>query len=549
MSLEALLSRDPDAVLRLLDKVDAADSLSAFIRMAWPIIEPGQEYVHGWHLDAISEHLEAVTSGEISRLLINIPPGMMKSLQVGVFWPCWEWGPKGLPSTRYVCASHAQKLAIRDNLRARRLLASDWYQERWGDLVKLTSDQNEKMKFENEATGFREAAAAGSITGARGDRVIIDDPHSVEGAASELQRQSVVDWFLEAVPTRLNNPKSSAIVVVMQRLHEDDVSGVILSKELGYDHLMLPMEYEPQRRCITSIGFEDPRTEEGELLFPERFPAEVVERDSAVMGRYATAGQFQQRPLPKGGGILKSDDWRLWEEPSYPPFDYVVASLDSAYTEKQENDYSALTIWGMWNEQAGRRIVGSHAPQIVQDQAGSTRIMLMYAWQKRLELHGRYVPQEPGESDADWQARQKHQWGLIEHVADACKRYKVDRLLIEAKASGLSVAQEIRRLIPNRTFGVETINPGAQDKVARAWAVQHMFAEGMVYAPDKKWADEVITQCASFPKGKHDDLVDSTTQALRHLRDTGIARSTVDRIEDTYEAMQLRKPLKPLYPV
>lgn len=549
MSLESLLARDPDAVLRMLDKADAAESLSAFIKLAWPIIEPGQPYVHGWHLDAISEHLEAVTAGEISRLLINIPPGMMKSLQVGVFWPCWEWGAKGLPSTRYVCASHAQKLAIRDNLRARRLLASDWYQARWGDTVQLTNDQNEKIKFENSATGFREAVAAGSITGARGDRVIIDDPLSVEDARSEVVRESVAEWFLEAVPTRLNNPDSSAIVVVMQRLHEDDVSGIILSKDLGYEHLMLPMEYEPQRRCVTSIGFEDPRTEEGELLFPERFPARVVERDKAVMGKYATAGQFQQSPMPKGGGIIKADDWRQWDEPSYPPFDYIVASLDSAYTEKQENDYSALTIWGIWNEQAGRRIAGSQLPTIVQDNAGATRIMLMYAWQKRLELHGRYVDRIAGETDKDWAERQKLEWGLVEWVADSSQRYKVDKLLIEAKASGLSVAQEIRRLIPNRQFGVETINPGAHDKVARAWAVQHMFAEGMIYAPERQWAETVIQQCASFPKGKHDDLVDSTTQALRHLRDTGIARATAERIEDTYEAMQLRKPLKPLYPV
>lgn len=549
MSLEALLSRDPDAVLRLLDKADAAESLSAFIRMAWPIIEPGQPYVHGWHLDAISEHLEAVTAGQIQRLLINIPPGMMKSLQVGVFWPCWEWGPKGLASMRYVCASHAQDLAVRDNLRARRLLASDWYQERWGEQVHLTRDQNAKIKFENLATGFRQAAAAGSITGARGDRVIIDDPHSVEGASSEAMRQSVVDWFLEAVPTRLNNPKTSAIVVVMQRLHEDDVSGVILSKDLGYEHLMLPMEFEPQRKCVTSIGFEDPRTTDGELLFPERFPAEVVARDAKAMGKFAAAGQFQQSPIPRGGGILRADDWRLWDEASYPPFDYIVASLDGAFTEKQENDYSALTIWGMWNEQAGRRIAGSPMPTIVQDHAGATRIMLMYAWQKRLEMHGRYVPQIDGESEADWIARQKAEWGLVEHVADACRRHNVDRLLIEAKASGHTVSQEIRRLIPNRSFGVELIDPGRVDKWARAWAVQHMLAEGMIYAPDRKWADEVIQQCASFPKGKHDDLVDSSIMAWRHLRDTGIARSTVDRIEDTYEAMQLRKPTKPLYPV
>ena len=195
----------------------------------------------------------------------------------------------------------------------RRLLMSEWYQGHWGDRVKLTGDQNQKTKFENTATGFRQAAAAGSITGARGDRVVIDDPLSVDGANSDAVRDSTNQWFLEAVPTRLNNPKSSAIVVVMQRLHEDDVSGIILDKELGYDHIMLPMRYDPTRAAPTMLDYRDPRTEDGELLFPERFPAEVVDRDEKAMGPYATAGQFQQTPEPRGGGIIKRDWWQLWD--------------------------------------------------------------------------------------------------------------------------------------------------------------------------------------------------------------------------------------------
>ena len=211
--------------------------------------------------------------------------------------------------------------------------------------------------------GFREAVAAGSITGSRGDIVIIDDPHSVESASSEAMRSSTKEWFLEAVPTRLNNPAESSIIVIMQRLHEEDVSGIILDKQLGYEHLMLPMRYEPDRKCYTSIGFEDPREDDGELLFPERFPAEVVERDERVMGPYATAGQFQQRPTVRGGAIIRRQDWMLWDEAeakahgikdgsSYPPMDTIIASLDTAYTEKQENDASYLTIWGIWQRSA-----------------------------------------------------------------------------------------------------------------------------------------------------------------------------------------------------
>ena len=278
---------DIDQTLYELDLVDAEESLAAFVRQAWHIIEPGQKYVHGWHIDFICAHLEAITdgveldNGELyNRLLINVPPGLMKSLLCGVFFPAWEWGPRNMPHLRYVCASHSLDLAIRDGLRMRRLITSEWYQKRWGDRVTLTGDQNQKTKFENTSTGFRQAAAAGSITGARGDRVIIDDPMSVDGANSDAQRESTVQWFLEAVPTRLNNPDSSAIIVIMQRLHEADVSGVILDKRLGYDHVMLPMMLDKTRVYPTKLGIVDPRETEGELLFPARVPQDVVDRDS-----------------------------------------------------------------------------------------------------------------------------------------------------------------------------------------------------------------------------------------------------------------------------
>lgn len=193
------------------------------------------------HLTAITEEVMLDEETWYNRLLINVPPGAMKSLLTNVFWPSWEWGPRNMPHLRYLCTSHSQNLAIRDSTKMRRLVQSPWYQERWGDRVKLTGDQNAKTKFENTATGFREAVAFESLTGVRGDRVIIDDPHSVDSAASDAMRNSVIETFLEAVPSRLNNPEKSAIIVIMQRLHEQDVSGIILEKDLGYDHIMLPM--------------------------------------------------------------------------------------------------------------------------------------------------------------------------------------------------------------------------------------------------------------------------------------------------------------------
>lgn len=485
-------------------KRECEASLTSFIRYAWPVIEPGQEYVHGWHIDAMAEHLEAITHGvEIdeepyNRLLMNVPPGMMKSLLVGVFWPAWEWGPRNMPHLRYVCASHSVELAIRDSVKMRRLIMSDWYQKLWGDRVKLTDDQNAKGKFENVASGFRQAIAADGITGARGDRVLIDDPHSVTGANSEQMRQTTNEWFLEAVPLRLNNPKRSAIVVIMQRLHEDDISGVILSKLDNYDHLMLPMMFDPDRRCETRLGYIDPREKRGELLFPERFPQSVVDRDSIPLGPFGVAGQFQQSPIPRGGGILKAAWWPTWvDDASWPTFDFILASLDTAYTEKQENDYSAMTVWGVYLDHPRFSYFRDG-----EDQRGTNRrrIMLIDAWQERLEFNA-----------------------LVSKVAKAAKKCKVDRIVIEAKASGISVAQELTRLHSRENWGVQTINPGNLDKVARAHSVVPLFADGVIVAPDKDFAQIVIDNCATFPKGKHDDLTDSAVQAIRYMREIGLA--------------------------
>jgi predicted phage terminase large subunit-like protein len=548
---------DVDRQLYEIEKAEAEEDLVEFIRQAWHTIEPGAPYVHSWHVDMIAEHLAAITDGveledgtPYNRLLINVPPGTMKSLICNVFWPSWEWGPRNMPHLRYVCAAHKiENLSARDSRRMRQLITSDWYQERWGDRVKLAKDQNEKLNFVNSASGFRIATAITSLTGIRGDRVIIDDPHSVDSAASEAMREGEVTTFLEAIPTRLTSPIHSAIVVIMQRLHEQDISGVILDKRLGYDHVMLPMRYDPVRAAPTMLGIEDPRQEEGELLFPARFPLDVVDRDEKAMGPYATAGQNQQEPTPRGGGVIKGAWWETWMEEAFPPFDYIVASLDTAYTTKQENDFSALTVWGVFSgdystmraenfvnargkmrsnaEEAARfddgvriRDMLDHSPESV------PRVMLMGAWQEKLELSA-----------------------LVAKVASTCRKMRVDKLLVEGKASGLSVAQELRRLYGSEDWAVQLINPGALDKLARVYSIQHLFSEGMIYAPDRHWADLVIRQCEVFPKGKNDDLVDTVSQALRHMRETGLLVRAPERMAeiDAGRRHTGAKPA-PLYP-
>lgn len=521
------VSIDPSSLLSVINKKRCEMSLAAFVRMAWHIIEPGQPYIHGWHIDFICSHLEAITDGVTfeedgsyyNRLLVNVPPGTMKSLLIGVFWPAWEWGPRNLPHMRYVCASHSQDLAIRDSLRMRRLVKSEWYQALWGDRVVLTSDQDAKAKFETTATGFRQACAFEGITGYRGDRVIIDDPHSVDDANSDAKRETATNLFKEAVTSRLNNPDKSAIVVVMQRLHERDVSGVILDSDMGYDHIMLPMRYDPLRATPTLLGYEDPRTERDELLFPQRFPQTVVDRDEAAMGPYATAGQYAQSPEPRGGGIIKDSWWQVWDRPEYPDIDFVVASLDTAYTKKAENDPSALSVWGTFSgdgESQSTRSVDRYGRQIDITRSYSSeaigpvpKAMMMYAWQDRLEFAE-----------------------LVEKTANTCRRMKVDVLLIENKAAGHSVAQELRKVFANDGIVVNLYDPKTLDKTSRLYAVQHIFSEGMVYAPTKDWAEMVIRQVASFPRGAHDDLVDTVSMALSYLRVTGHLVRATERMRE-----------------
>lgn len=325
--MQALTLNDADWLN--IERELCARSLSEFVSQAWHVLEPGQPYIHGWHVDAICEHLEAITHGEITRLLINIPPGTMKSTLTSVFWPAWEWGPKKMPHIRLIGASHEQGLAVRDTRKMRNLINSDWYQSRWP--IALTSDQNQKTYYENDKTGFRQACAVASMTGKRGDRVVWDDPHSVEAALSDAHRETALRVFQETLPTRLNNPDRSAIVIVMQRLHESDVSGHILESELGYEHLCLPMEYESERHCTTSIGFSDPRKQDGELLFPERFSRETVDRDKKVMGSMAVAGQFQQRPAPRSGGFFAWQNLEVVK--SAPKLKRVVRYWDKAGTD------------------------------------------------------------------------------------------------------------------------------------------------------------------------------------------------------------------------
>ena len=446
-------------------------SLTGFVREAWHVVEPSADYVHGWHIDAICRHLEAVTSGEITRLLINVPPGTMKSLLCGVFWPAWEWGPKSSPQLRYLGVSYSEHYAKRDNRRMRDLVASEWYQTLWGDRVKLT--RTGEMTFANTRTGFRQGVPFSRLTGGRGDRVIIDDPHSVDGAESEAERLSTVRTFRESVPTRLNDPQRSAIVVVMQRLHEADVSGTILALGLGYEHLMLPMEFEPERDCRTSIGFVDPRTEEGELLFPQRFPRDVVERDKIPLGSYAVAGQFQQRPSPRSGGLFQRGDFEIVE--AVPAGAKRCRAWDFAASKERPGRQPDWTV--------GLRMAWADGVFYVETIA-----------------RGRWSAAEVERN--------------LKNMASQDGPTVMIRMPQDPGAAGKADAETKIKLLAG--FPIRVLS-ATGDKATRAKPASAQVEAGNVKLLRGDWNEAFLDEICAFPNGQFDDQVDAFADALNEL--------------------------------
>ena len=258
-----------EATLRDIDRADCEDSLYTFLRSGWRYISAAP-FVDGWPIEAVAEHLQAVVDGDIRRLIINIPPRCAKSSLTSVALPAWTWAQKTIsptsgPGVQFLHASYAQQLSLRDSVACRRLIESQWYQSMWKDRFRLVSDQNTKTRFDNDKRGSRLSTSVGSaLTGEGGSVIIVDDPNAAQEAFSDATITSTIEWWDNALSTRLNDPKTGAYIVIQQRLSEEDLTGHILSKDIGdWTHLCLPMRYEPERSFVTSIGWQDPRTESG----------------------------------------------------------------------------------------------------------------------------------------------------------------------------------------------------------------------------------------------------------------------------------------------
>lgn len=489
----------PDFELIRAEK--ARRSLYAFVQQAWPVVEPGKRFVPNWHIEVICEHLEAVTQEQIQLLLINIPPRHSKSTIVTVMWPMWEWIQR--PYEQYLCASYAGKLSIRDSVKSRRLINSPWYQNNWGGKFQLTSDQNEKIRWENDKTGYRIATSVGgTATGEGGSRLILDDPHAALEAQSETPRNSTLDWFDNTWSTRLNEPKRDAMVTIMQRLHEDDVSGHILRDIGGWEHLCIPAEWDGVKRK-SILGYYDIRKKKDELLWPERVGPKELSKLKTLLGVYGASGQLQQDPSPAGGGIIKTEKFKLVHGVPTPFF--MVQSLDTAFTKETQNDPTAFLALGMFKHE------------------GKNCVCIYDAWDEHLEY-----PELRYKLIGDKEKGVKGEWhneygGDLEHGHRA---KKPDVILIEHKGSGISLTQDLRASgIP-----VTIYNPGNADKISRAHQVAPVVDLGVVYVIESRkepgkmmtWVRKAVEQMKKFPVAEHDDYVDAFTQCIIYLRDRGM---------------------------
>lgn len=467
------------------DAEDCRRSLLFFVQKFWHIIEPKTPFKLNWHIEAICDHLEAVHRREIQKLLINIPPGMMKSGLCSVMFPAWTWISQ--PEHRFLCSTYSHRLSIRDAIKMRRIVDSPLYHLFFGHF-QFTEDQNTKEKFENNMTGCRISTSVGGLaTGERGDTLMTDDPHNALEIHSDTKRQAVIDWWKESWSTRLNNESTGARIVIMQRLHEKDLSGYILEKD-DFEHLCLPMEYVPTQKK-TVIGFTDPRTKDGELLFPEMMNEKQVADKKIQMGSIGYSGQMQQSPVPAGGNIIREKDFRFYK---VIPEGVRRSSLffDMSFEGEDNSDFNVGMHWGKKNKD-------------------------FYLMPDPM-LRGLY----------NFPQAMFHVEQFIERITSATK------VKIEKKANGHAALQVLRKKYTEQKKGKDekkrdlaiTEYVPKVSKQERLYMVQPFFEAGQVWFPDPEeypWVRQVIKELLLFPKGEYDDCVDVTTMAILDLMNVG----------------------------
>ena len=446
--------------------------LEALLRRALPLfiercfVEVGGsgQFLHNWHVDYMAHHLERCRTGQCKRLIINLPPRNLKSICASIAFPAFLMGHN--PKAQIICASYGQSLATELAGKCRNVMQSPWYQQ----LFPTRLDRR-NLAVDNFATtrGGRRIAAGvgGPITGRGADYIIIDDPLKPDEAMSLTSRTAVNEWYDSTLYTRLNDKVNGCIIIIMQRLHEDDLVGHVLEQE-GWEVVRLPAIAEEDEIISYQTVF-GPKTVtriEGSALHPEREPIALLEKIRNRMGTFNFAGQYQQLPAPAEGALVK----REWFKQYYdlPKFDYIIQSWDTANKATELSDYSVCTTWGMHGKD----------------------VYLLHVFRKKLEF-----PE------------------LKRHAIAMQHAHNASYVLIEDRASGTQLIQELNR----EGIYTRSIHP-ENDKIMRMHAQTAMIEAGRVYLPHSAdWLNEYIRELCLFPSSRHDDQVDSTSQALQWM--------------------------------
>lgn len=495
--------RSLDRARALAASVDPGDaraelcrrSLKRFVRAGWDQIEPPGTYLHNWHIDAICEALEALFRRQILRLILNVPPRCMKSSIASVLFPAWSW--LNDPSFRMITTSYERGLAVRDSIKSRRLIDTPWYmslnikdRETREPIFRLR-DQNireiRRLKdsedwYENDKHGYRLAVGVdGGSTGKGGHLLSADDPQNPKKAHSEAERVNTLTWWDQTMSTRLDNQKTGLKLIVMQRLHTFDLTGHELAKNLDYVHIKFPMEFDPRKRCVVSLGvdkrtgkektFEDPRTEDKELMWRDRFDEESCKQLRKDLGPYGWAGQEQQEPIPEGGSIFKIDGFKKFS--IHPLFEIIGMSIDCAFTDETSSSYVVIQFWGF---------------------SGPNAYLI-----DNIREHLSFVAME----------------SMIEatYAKYSAMRLTPNVILVENKANGPAIISRLVKRFP----GIIPCEPRRMggSKFARASSVSPFVEAGNVFVPEGAgWLADFYLEVTNFPKYTSDDQVDAMSQAL-----------------------------------
>lgn len=453
-----------------------------FVKLAWSQVE-SVPFVDNWHIGAKCEFLEAAQRRQIRKGVINEPPGCSKSLVVSTLYPPWCWTLE--PTERFMCASYDPSLSERDARRHRDLVASEWYQARWPGVQIPAHAVKQVRNFENSRGGFRfSTSIQGKATGRHATQRILDDPikpkDTMGGAEMTRKRlQQCVDFYRGTWSTRTVDIKRIVDLIIMQRLHDADLVGVLMA-EGGWETLILPMRYEPRRACVVLGKKVDPRTEPGELLCPARFPELEVQKLERDLGNFASA-QLQQDPVPATGGVFQQEWVRYWspdgkipDTVALPVCHMQVQSWDLAFKGEASSDPVVGQCWGvngpnfyLLDQVTGRWDFGQTCDEVVAFSAKHPRAMSKY---------------------------------------------------VEEKANGAAVMNALGKVLA----GLEAVDPQG-GKEARANAVSGLWRSGNVFLPHPTiapWVTAFVTELLRFPKAPHDDQVDAMTQALSKLGQT-----------------------------